>query len=270
MEHRPDRLDALEHHVRTLQQQTRAVARQLRWWRGLACGAVVLALVTWARPSSTAQEDARGDPPGLAARVAALEHLLTHFSREGHEVVITGANLRLVNGLGSTDCTAEPDEPIPDCPNGLGNLIVGYNERRAFSENLRTGSHNVVVGQFHNFSRVGGLVVGDFNEIGGDFAVVSGGQRNTASGDRSAVSGGLFNPASGEQSSVSGGFINTASGFAAAVSGGSFNTARGAVSSVGGGQGNTASGDFAVVSGGHNRTAAGEVDWVAGPLLADE
>jgi len=270
MDHRPDRLEALEHQVQTLHQQTRTVARQLRWRRGLVCGVVVLTLLPWALPSTTAQEDARGGQLGLADRVAALEKLLTHFTRVGNEVVITGANLRLVNGLGSTDCTAEPDEPMPDCPNGAGNLIVGYNELREFGENIRTGSHNVVVGQFHNFSRFGGLVVGDFNEISGDFAVVSGGQRNTARGDRSAVSGGLSNTASGDQSSISGGFINTASGFAAAVSGGSFDTASGAVSSVSGGQGNEASNDFAAVSGGHNRTAEGSFDWVAGPLFADE
>jgi len=263
-------MDHLQTRLETLEQRTHIVERQLRWWRGLACGLVVLALLPWALPSTTAQEDGRGGPKGLADRVAALEHLLAPFTRVGHEVVITGANLRLVNGLGSTDCTAEQDEPIPDCPNGAGNLIVGYNERREFGENLRTGSHNVVVGQFHNFSRVGGLVVGDFNEISGDFAVVSGGQRNTASGDRSAVSSGLFNTASGEQSSVSGGFINTASGFAAAVSGGSFDTANGAVSSVSGGQGNEASNDFASVSGGRGRTAAGAFNWVAGSLLEDQ
>jgi hypothetical protein len=270
MDHRPDRLEALEHQIQTLHQQTRTVARQLCWWRGLAYGLVVLALLPWALPSTTAQEDARGGPTGLADRVAALETLLKHFTRVGDEVVITGANLHLVNGLGSTDCTAEPDEPIPDCPNGVGNLIVGYNEPREFGENLRTGSHNVVVGQFHQFSRIGGLVVGDFNEISGDFAVVSGGQRNTASGDRSAASGGLFNTANGEQSSVSGGFFNTASGFAAVVSGGSFDTANGAVSSVSGGQGNEASNDFAAVSGGRGRRAAGAFDWVAGSLFADE
>jgi hypothetical protein len=45
----------------------------------------------------------------------------------------------------------------------VGNLIVGYNEPREFEENIRTGSHNVVVGQQHNFSRVGGLVVDRFN-----------------------------------------------------------------------------------------------------------
>jgi hypothetical protein len=67
---------------------------------------------------------------------------------------------------------------------------VGYNERREFGESIRTGSHNVVVGQEHNFSRFGGLVVGFRNEISGDFAAVSGGLINTASGDFAAVSGG--------------------------------------------------------------------------------
>jgi hypothetical protein len=39
-----------------------------------------------------------------------------------------------------TDCLDEQFEPIPDCPNGLGNLIVGYNESR--DVDIRTGSHN--------------------------------------------------------------------------------------------------------------------------------
>ncbi len=264
------RVAALERQIHTLHQRSRAAQRQLRWWRGLACGLLVGGLLTWALPSSTAQENARGGQQGLTDRVAALETLLQPFTRVGHEVVITGANLHIVNGLGRTDCPSEQDEPIPDCPNGVGNLIVGYNEQREFGENIRTGSHNVVVGPFHNFSRFGGLVVGDFNEISGDFAVVSGGQRNTASGDRSAVSGGVSNTASGDAAVVSGGFINTASGFATVISGGSFNIARGAVSSVSGGQGNEASNDFASVSGGRHRTAPGEFDWVAGPLFADE
>jgi hypothetical protein len=209
------RLDALEAQLQTLQEQTQTVKRRLRWWRGLAGGLLVLAVLTWALPLGTAQEDPMaGSAKGkqtLDERVAALEQLLKHFSRKGNDVTLTGVNLHIVNGLGSTDCTDAQDQPIPDCPNGLGNLIVGYNELRGEGD-VRTGSHNVVVGERHSFSRFGGLVVGDRNTISGDFAVVSGGDSNTASGGYAVVSGG-------------GG--NTASGFLAAVSGGQNRTAKG-------------------------------------------
>jgi trimeric autotransporter adhesin len=208
-------MDQLQSRLDALERQMHTVTRRLRWWRGLACGAVMLAVLTWALPLSLAREDAPDkdkDQKGLAQRVAALEDLLKHFSREQNEIFITGANLHLVNGLDSTDCTDEQGQEIPDCPNGLGNLIVGYNELRQPDpeigepgENIRTGSHNVVVGQEHNFSRFGGIVVGRFNTISGDFAAVSGGISNTASGNFSPVSGGSGNTASGRFSSVSGG-----------------------------------------------------------------
>jgi hypothetical protein len=300
-----ERLNALESQVHTLTQHTHRTTRQLRWWRGLACGLSVAGLLGWGLPLGLAREDTADkdkDQQGLAQRVAALEELLKHFSLEKNEIFITGANLHLVNGLGRTDCGAE-EEPIPDCPNGLGNLIVGYNEPREGEENTRTGSHNVVVGQGHNFSRFGGMVVGRLNTISGDFAAVSGSDQNTASGFAAVISGGggfsafdfgAGNRASGTFAVVSGGQGNTASGFAAVVSGGAVNTASGAAAVVSGGGrdpfigegagntasgfaavvsggfGNTASGDFAGVSGGRNRTAEGEFDWVAGSLVEDE
>jgi hypothetical protein len=284
MDHLRTRLEALEH-------RTLTVERQLRWWRGLACGLTVAGLLGWGLPLGLAREDvpdkAKGEK-GLAQRVAALEQLLKHFSREKNEIFITGANLHIVNGLGRTDCGTE-EQPIADCPNGLGNLIVGYNEPRPeeFGENIRSGSHNVVVGQQHNFSRFGGLVVGNFNTISGDFAVVSGGEGNTASGVEASVSGGRENTASGiwssvsggrvnlptdEFASVSGGFANVASGshssvsggaennasvFATVVSGGQGNRASGTFSSVCGGEANTTNSDFTVVSGGRANTAGG-------------
>jgi hypothetical protein len=304
MDHLQTRLEALEQQMHTLTQHTRTTQRRLHWWRGLACGAVVLAVLTWALPAGTGQkEPPEGGEKGLAQRVAALEQLLKHFSREGNEVFLTGANLHIVNSLGQTGCGSE-EEPIPDCPNGLGNLIVGYNEPRdpvdSEDQNVRTGSHNVVVGEQHKFSRFGGLVVGFSNTISGDFAVVSGGRfngasgdfasvsggqentasgfaaavsggaQNTASGFAAAVSGGLANTASGESAAVSGGQENTASGFAAAVSGGAQNTASDSSAAVSGGESNTASGDSAAVSGGNSNTASGRVSSISGGSFITE
>jgi hypothetical protein len=143
------RLEALEDEVRTVQ-------RRLRLWRQLAGSVLVLALVGLLQPWAIAAQ-APGEGPdrnlwqlvNLWRRVNVLERKLTHVASVTGagglpEVVITGANLRLVNGLRATATT-----------NGLGNLLVGYNEPRQ-GANVETGSHNVVVGQGHNFSSFGG------------------------------------------------------------------------------------------------------------------
>ena len=164
-------MDHLQSRLEALEQRTHTVERQLRWWRGLAGGLLGLAVLTWALPAVIAQEDAStGGQKGLAQRVAALEQLLKPFSRAGTEVFITGANLHLVNGLGETDCRDEDFKPIPACPNGLGNLIVGYNEPREIGgPDIRTGSHNVVVGLGHNFSSFGGFVVASSTRLAAAF-----------------------------------------------------------------------------------------------------
>jgi hypothetical protein len=269
-----ERVEALEQRTAHFHQQTRTVERRLRWWRGLASGLLLVGLVSLPLPTGMATEEhADKDDKGLAQRVRKLEAQVkalqatlaaVAFDATTKELVITGANLRIVNGLGRTDCGPVGEEPIPDCPNGLGNLIVGYNEPRE-GENVRTGSHNVVVGTQHNFLSSGGIVVGLENTISGTFASVSGGARNNATGFAASVSGGDFNTASGFFASVSGGVDNTASGPAASVSGGEFNTASGDSASVSGGINNTASGFFnpegrgagASVSGGDGNTASG-------------
>ena len=128
-----------------------------------------------------------------AQQLGVLTNLFANFSRDGSDIYITAANLHIVNGLNSTDTT-----------NGLGNLIVGYNELRGTGDD-RSGSHNVVVGSEENFSSYGGFVVGLENSISAAFASVSGGYSNIASGVSSSVSGGNNGTASGEYSSVSGG-----------------------------------------------------------------
>jgi hypothetical protein len=122
----------------------------------LALGLVILPLA-----GGTAQEQSWYER-AMARRLAALECKLQYINGGPNEVVISGANLRIVNGLGSTETT-----------NGLGNLIVGYNELRTDPElppNVRTGSHNMIVGKENNFSSFAGLVVGNTNEISGQFS----------------------------------------------------------------------------------------------------
>ncbi len=189
----------------------------------------------------------------LEARIAALEALFAGVTRAGDDITISGANVHIVSGSGTTDGAV----------NGLGNLIVGYNELRGSSDD-RTGSHNIVVGKEQNYSSYGGLVAGLFNTISGPYASVSGGYYNEATGDSSSVSGGWDNVASNLYSSVSGGSFNEASGDYSSVSGGWFNVASDYGSSVSGGNQNTASGNYSSVSGGIMNTASGSSSSVSG------
>src|SRR5215813_15440639 len=109
-----ERFEALEQRTEQLQQHTRTVERRLRWWRGIACGAIILALLGFPLQSGKAQYEDKE----LAQRVADLEYKLEYVTGGEDEVVITGANLRIVNGLGATDCTDDHGNPIPNCPNG--------------------------------------------------------------------------------------------------------------------------------------------------------
>ncbi len=183
----------------------------------------------------------------VSSRVAVLESTLEGVTRgenaDGYDTItFSRVNVQIVSGSGTTDGTI----------NGLGNLIVGYNESRDSGSN-KSGSHNIVVGSQHNYTSYGGLVAGYWNTISGEYSSVSGGGSNTASGYTSSVSGGYTNTASGHRSSVSGGQYNTAGGNYSSVSGGGYNTAGAYRSSVSGGYINTAGGYTSSVSGGQDR-----------------
>lgn len=208
----------------------------------------------------------RAEIAKLKSRLAALEAKLAGVSRSGHTLLLSGMNVELVSGAGSTSAK----------PNGLGNLIVGYNQ----GHGAETGSNNVVVGDGNSFTSYGGLVAGKSNAVSAPYATVTGGDFNLASdpfasvvggcenvaGTASpppgscttaaeAVLGGFENSASGVESTVGGGEVNTASGGAASVAGGQFNVAQGSGSAVLGGNGNLASGSFASVLGGFENSA---------------
>lgn len=208
------------------------------------------------------------DVANLQAQVDTLANLLRNFSlvdadpalddslgNPEETVRITGANLQVVNGLGATDTV-----------NGLGNIVIGYNQDIDFGspDEDRSGSHNLVVGDEHSYTRFGGIVVGYNNEISGDWSSVSGGVSNTASAAFSSVGGGAFDKATGQESFVGGGFSNLASGFASSVSGGIHNSAIGDDSSISGGNYNEAGGQNASVSGGEQNVADGWYSSVSG------
>ncbi|HEY7643024.1 MAG TPA: hypothetical protein VH814_25055 [Steroidobacteraceae bacterium] len=213
-------------------------------------------------------------------------------------VLISGANVQIVNG--STQETV----------NGVGNLIIGHNDRAnvilggltcsnyvyrtesdcvaagfIWGRDFKTGSHNLIVGNEHSYGGTGGVVFGFQNVITGPYATVtgghahlstgryssvSGGEQNHASGDFSSVSGGSSNVARGRHSSVTSGWENLAAGIWSAVTGGAQNEALETYSTVSGGTDNTAAGGTSVVSGGLSRTASGQLDWVAGDLFSDQ
>ena len=121
----------------------------------------------------------------VEAQQAYITQLQQYISISEETVLISGANLQVVSGEGSTDA------PV----NGTGNIIIGYDEDITAD---KSGSHNLVVGRGHAYSSFGGLVVGSGNSIIGAYSSVSGGEDNIASGIFSSVSGGAGNTASGE------------------------------------------------------------------------
>ncbi|MCP4131373.1 MAG: hypothetical protein GY754_10370 [bacterium] len=147
-------------------------------------------------------------------------------------IQFSGVNVQIVSGSGYTN-GVNTDFWTDGTVNGLGNLIVGYNEIEDSGDN-KSGSHNIIVGSWNNYPSYGGLVAGSNNTI------------------------------SGKYSSVSGGFDNIAEGLASSVSGGDQNTASANASSVSGGRMNTAGGIWSSVSGGDNRSVTGNLNWAAG------
>jgi hypothetical protein len=207
----------------------------------------------------------------------------------GDDFIISGCNVHIRDGSGDTDGAV----------NGLGNLIVGYNE--AFEETgTRTGSHNVVVGMGHTYKSYAGIVTGEGNWLGanaeaagiiggetnkvvGAYGIVTGGRENFVNGSYQvtvngmletivtqwgSISGGISNYVNGDGAWVGGGKDNQAAqAQAPSISGGEYNSASGNYSSVLGGVGNSATAQWSSVSGGTGNVASGQDATVAGGRL---
>lgn len=273
-----DRITLLEKQIQQMQARQAQMQQRLYATWGVACTGIFGAFVLGLSPEARAQfgvtlASLNSRLTAVEGRTAALEEKTRFVSVSGTDMIIEGANLHIRNGLGATN--GNPGVPLTADPaltsvNSLGNLIIGYNTAFGAFGDERGGSHNLVIGNLHDYSSFGGLVAGQANRIiapgasvtGGDdntasgiFASVSGGRENTASAINGSVSGGLSNIAGGQFATVAGGRSNDASGYVAAVSGGNDNTASGDYASVSGGQSNIAGGQFASVSGGGRNQA---------------
>lgn len=209
------------------------------------------------------------------------------LSKDGDDALFSGINIRVDNGTGQTASS-----------NGLGNIVVGYDlpdttdspvcskgnlfaqsvceaDGGVWSSSHKSGSHNIVVGDRHNYTSTGGMVVGENNNILRSNASAVSGTGNTAVGLSSAVFGGLNNMASGFASVAVGGGDpssgNWAAGDYSLVAGGALNStglccgeggivdpnAPGTSAAVFGGTGNAAYGTFSTISGGWTNSVTG-------------
>ena len=215
--------------------------------------ALIASLQSSCKPLTDAQilsiVSGAGYVPGPHTPASKIEPYVT--VDDDNNIYITGANLHIRSGSGSTNGEI----------NGLGNLIIGYNESQS---NTRTGSHNVVVGPYHSYSSYGAFIAGRKNEVSGNYSSILGGFNGVVSGDYSTISGGANGIVSGAASSISGGSDGTVSGLYSIISGGAYGTASGDISSISGGVNGTASGNISSISGGFYGTASGPGSSVSG------
>ena len=90
-------------------------------------------------------------------------------------ITFHGANIHIVNGSGSTGSV-----------NGLGNLIIGYDEApTTLAAGERGGSHNFVMGSANKFTTwaFGSIVAGNSNLMNGHYSVILSGSGNQITGN---------------------------------------------------------------------------------------
>ena len=123
-----------------------------------------------------------------ALQASVIPGLSDHVSVVNDETVLfSEVNLQVVNGQGTTSSV-----------NGLGNLIVGYNESDSLTTE-RGGSHNLVMGRWNQYNAYSGIVHGLRNTVMNHESAAIAGSNNMVSGVRSAVLGGDQNTASGNK-----------------------------------------------------------------------
>lgn len=175
-------------------------------------------------------------------------------------VVLTGVNLQLVNGIGSSITK-----------NGTGNLILGYNELGHIGGDDRTGSHYLVFGRRANYSGAMGLVGGEQNAVAGlGNSVVSGaGNRIESSCLHGMIAAGSSNAVVETGGFVGSGTGNVVSALTSAILGGNSNRAgEGVDVAIAGGKDCAAGGFASAVGGGTARSTGAPGSWAGGSFFS--
>ncbi|MFN0059278.1 MAG: hypothetical protein ACKVX7_12560 [Planctomycetota bacterium] len=228
-------------------------------------------------------------PQLTAEQAEMLSHMSIEYLDDGQggtakTIRFTGVNVQIVNGLGATNGNpSNPADTLSVQTNGVGNLILGYNEAVAVDDE-RTGSHNLIVGYGLRYTSCAGIAAGLHNMTAGPYSSAIAGAGNRVNGVASSTVGGYANEAnsgatiigggsnsasggvvvSGNQNNaigsfslVCGGVLNIAQGDRSLVLGGQSNDANALLSTVVGGGGNICSGDNSTCMGGNNNSAVG-------------
>ena len=261
-----------------------------------ACVALAVSLTAMSKHPTGEQGLLQARIAELEAKVAALEARMadsTVLQLDGYLVLDTtdisrptarfnGVNLQVVNGAGAES----------EVPNGLGNILIGYDQPYTQREGgefesvcalgtyldessclaagydwapqHKSGSHNLIIGPGHRYSWLYGIAAGLDDTINNEGSSVIGARFGVAQGLRAIVMGGSTNRALGNNSVVLGGWDNLASGLASKVVGGVHNAATDQGATVSGGNYNRASGFNSTVSGGSENIASGPQSVISG------
>lgn len=135
--------------------------------RGISVLSVAAALAAWARPAP----EISGDIREALSMMSMVDLPVDDSGNTVHALRITG-NVQIVNGSGATYGTW----------NGLGNLVIGYNERDpGFGPYTdRHGSHNLVLGYGNSYATGSGIIAGIDNYSRWAGASILSGARNEA------------------------------------------------------------------------------------------
>lgn len=116
----------------------------------------------------------------LVNRVGRLESKLKCVldKSDAGDIFFSGCNVHIQNGRGVTYRK-----------NGKGNLIVGYN-RENCEVCQRTGSHNVIIGDSHSWTKFSGFVAGQGNSLLSARSSILGGINNVAQKVDAVIAGG--------------------------------------------------------------------------------